>query len=77
MLHAIGLKNGQLFYCNRYTKTNKYLTEKEAGKKIYASFGDLTEIGILLAPLSELMTTVGYLDNAPPFQRATANTALV
>lgn len=77
MLHAIGLKNGELFYCNRYTQTNKYIREKEAGRKIFASFGDLTEIGILLAPLSELMTTVGYLDNAPQFHRATANTALV
>lgn len=31
MLHAFCLKDGVLLYCNRFTKTNKHISEKKTG----------------------------------------------
>lgn len=59
MLHAFCLKDGELFYCNRFTNTNKHIQEKKTGKKLI-SLSDLTEFGVLLAPINAIMMKIGY-----------------
>lgn len=34
MLHAICISKGELFYCNRWTKTDKFKLELRTGKKV-------------------------------------------
>jgi len=33
MVHAVRIRNGELFYCNRYIETHRYLEEKKAGRQ--------------------------------------------
>jgi carotenoid cleavage dioxygenase-like enzyme len=66
MIHAFQIHDGQLSYCNRYTKTPKYTNEKKAGKKIQVGLSDLSDIGVFLAPLEKSMIKLGYLTNIGP-----------
>ncbi|MCT7950119.1 carotenoid oxygenase family protein [Ancylothrix sp. C2] len=36
MLHGLRITNGEVSYCNRYVKTQGFLTENEAGKALWA-----------------------------------------
>jgi len=41
MIHALRIKNGKLFYCNRYTKTPKFLDELANGGVTRIRAGEL------------------------------------
>ena len=64
MLHAMCLKDGELYYCNRFTKTDKYkLHEKLGYKKAIDNFQDMAEVGVLLVPFRDMLMHLGYLQN--------------
>ena len=73
MVHAFRIKNGRLWYCNRFTKTQQYLKTKEAGKREKVMIGELWGYGCLLVPISMLQAFVGYTE--PPSPRLEANSA--
>jgi carotenoid cleavage dioxygenase-like enzyme len=55
MIHAFRIKNGQMFYCNRYTQTPKLEREIKAGKAISPRAGELfTGLGLMKALMHEL-----------------------
>lgn len=60
MLHAICLSNSELFYCNRFSRTGKYNLESKIGKLALHNFQDLAEIGVLLAPIHDVLVNLGY-----------------
>lgn len=77
MLHAVCLNNGQAFYCNTYVKTDKFLKEKAAGKKLGRQIQDMVGIGVLLTPLHQACVYLGYInDGLEQFKSGCANTAL-
>ena len=41
MIHALRIKNGKMFYCNRYAKTPKLMSELKAGKALNVRAGEL------------------------------------
>ena len=41
MTHQIYIKDGEAFYSNRYSKTERYLAETAAGRELYIDFGDV------------------------------------
>jgi carotenoid cleavage dioxygenase-like enzyme len=62
MIHAFRIKNGQMFYCNRYTQTPKLLQEIKAGKALTTRAGELfTGPGLIKALLYEVQSAIGYL----------------
>lgn len=78
MIHAVCLSKGQLYYCNRYTKTDKYVQEKKTGRKLGRQLQDMTEIGVLLAPIQEACEYLGYHTQVLKKHRdQTANTAMI
>lgn len=41
MLHAFRLENGRASYCNRWVRTPKWLAEHDAGRSLFAGWGQL------------------------------------
>ena len=55
MVHAIRIKDGKLYYCNRYLETNRYFCEKDYGSAVYVRIGELrNKIGLTKAALISL-----------------------
>lgn len=76
MIHAFRIKNGQMFYCNRYTNTPKLQNEIKAGKALSVRAGELfSAAGLLKALLFELKSAIGYLPRLDKFKKGAANTA--
>jgi carotenoid cleavage dioxygenase-like enzyme len=67
MVHAIRIKQGQLWYCNRFTSTNVYRQSKLVGKQVGPKLGELYGIGVLLAPLDDFLQKIGYREYVPEF----------
>ena len=40
MIHAIRIKDGRLYYCNRLTQTPRMLAEKKAKKALFIRVGE-------------------------------------
>ena len=52
MVHAIRIKDGKLYYCNRFVEGERYLCEKKYGSAIWVRFGELrNKIGLSIAAL--------------------------
>lgn len=66
MLHALCLSNGQLYYCNRFSRTEKYKHEDIIGKCYFPYLMHFAEIGVLTAPITGVLQKIGYLKN--PFK---------
>jgi len=47
MVHAFRIKNGQIWYANKYNQTNVYKESKEAGKKVRPYLGEIYGMGVL------------------------------
>lgn len=55
MIHAFRIKDGKIFYCNRYTQTPRLQQEMKYGKAIYPRIGELFSMpGFLKMGLYEL-----------------------
>lgn len=78
MIHAFNFKDGQLYYCNRWTKTNKYKHDVTTGVRRMVSLGSARGFACLMFPLCALMVEVGYVSmGSPKLTWSTANTALI
>ena len=77
MLHAFRIKNGQLWYCNRFTQTDRYLEEKKAGHVIHSKLGELHSLGVVKVLLSKLYAKIGYAKGLRPLRGETSNTAMI
>ena len=77
MLHAFRIKNGQLWYCNRFTQTDHFKIEKEAGKAVFPKLGEYYHVGVFLSLIFNLMGKVGYIKERKNFEENTANTAMI
>ena len=77
MLHAFRIKNGQLWFCNRFTQTTRYLEEKKAGHAIYDRLGELYHFGVLKPPIRMLQGKIGYTKAKIPHKGGTSNTAMI
>lgn len=76
MIHAFRIKNGQMFYCNRYTQTPKLKREIEAGKAMSTRAGELfTGPGLMKALIHDLQCAIGYIKGLENFKKGAANTA--
>ena len=42
MIHALRIKNGQLYYCNRYMQCPRFIQENKAGKCTSTRIGELS-----------------------------------
>eukprot|EP01018_Ginkgo_biloba_P002555 Gb_33721 [translate_table: standard] len=64
MLHAVTIRDGSAMHCCRYTKTNRFLPENEAGRPLFAKpLGDLTGlIGMARLSLTFLRHMLGLID---------------
>ena len=52
MVHAIRIKDGKMYYCNRYLKTPRYFCEKKANEAVFVRLGELSsKIGLTKAML--------------------------
>lgn len=41
MVHALRIKGGKIYYCNRYTETPRYLHEVKSGQAEFIRAGEL------------------------------------
>jgi len=65
MVHAIRIKDGKLYYCNRYLETNRYFCEKDYGSAVYVRIGELSnKTGLTKTALISLQQRVGYKPGA-------------
>eukprot|EP01018_Ginkgo_biloba_P002557 Gb_33714 [translate_table: standard] len=64
MLHAVTIRDGSAIHCCRYTKTNRFLRENEAGRPLFAKpLGDLTGlIGLARLSVMSLRHMLGLID---------------
>lgn len=60
MLHSLCLSKGELFYSNRFTKTEKFNLEMQTGEKV-AQIQDWTEVGVLLVPIKKMLIKLKYI----------------
>jgi len=61
MIHAIRLKQGKINYCNKMTRTPKFLQELDAGKASFVRAGELfSGEGMVKAILFAIQETIGY-----------------
>ena len=76
MIHSFRIKDGKIFYCNRYTQTPKLEIETQEGKAIFPRFGDITgSTGLMKAGLFALQQRIGYAPFLPQYKQGAANTA--
>lgn len=50
MIHAMRIKDGRLYYCNRLTQTPRVLTELEAKQALYIRLGEFCNMWGLIKP---------------------------
>jgi len=60
MLHALCLSKGELFYSNRYTKTEKFKEAIKSGSKL-GVLQDMTEVGVILVPIRMMLRRLKYI----------------
>ena len=76
MIHSFRIKDGKIFYCNRYTQTPKLEIETQEGKAIFPRFGDITgTTGLMKVGLFALQQRIGYAHFLPQYKQGAANTA--
>jgi len=42
MIHALRIKDGKMFYCNRYVECKRLQKEREAGKAVFIRIGEMS-----------------------------------
>lgn len=61
MIHAIRLKQGKINYCNKMTRTPKFLKELDAGEALNIRAGELfSGDGMIKAILFAVQESIGY-----------------
>lgn len=61
MIHALRIKDGRIYYCNRYTATPRLKAEMEFDGPLFIRAGELfNATGLAKAALFELEKKVGY-----------------
>jgi len=78
MIHAFRIKDGRIYYCNRYTTTPRLLAETKAQGPLFIRVGELfNAAGLAKAALFGLQRKVGYKlgGDLKEHQNGTANTA--
>lgn len=76
MIHAIRLKQGKINYCNKMTRTPKFLQELDAGKALTVRAGELFNgSGMMKAILYAVQEAIGYSIQNHRYKRGVANTA--
>lgn len=48
MIHSFRIKNGKIFYCNRYTQTPRQLMETKLEKAVFPRIGEMFKIAGLI-----------------------------
>jgi len=82
MIHAIRIKDGRLYYCNRLTQTPRVVEELKDNQALYIRIGEFSNVwGIMKVPLLSFMQLVGYIggdyDCLDLIRNGTANTGIV
>lgn len=76
MVHAVRIKNGSLWYCNRYIETPRFKKEQAAGQALGPRVGEMFgKVGMGKVLLKFLQINIGYIDYPPKKYDGTANTA--
>ena len=76
MVHACRIKDGKLYYCNRYLQTPKLQYENSKGCAIRLRVGEMDgKIGMFKMFLLLLQGSIGYVNPPEQFKAGTANTA--
>jgi len=75
MVHAIRIKNGEMYYCNRYLETPRYIEEKAAGKATRLRIGEMMHKGGIFKVLFGTLKNKIGLTNVEDLKAANANTA--
>lgn len=77
MIHAMRIKNGELFYCNRWLQCDRLKMEEGAGKAIIPRLGEMAYAGGLFKMIIiQLKNVVGYGPTFDKLTIGTPNTAL-
>ena len=79
MIHGMRIKNGQLYYCNRWMKCDKFKAHKEAGKVVQTTLGEMSyKSGILKMLLHRFEEQIGYRKKwFNKFEHGTPNTSVI
>lgn len=76
MIHALRIKDGSMYYCNRYAKTPKLMNELKNGKAMNIRAGELfTLSGLLKAMIFNVQNAIGYKEEKLKYKGGVANTA--
>jgi len=78
MIHAFRIKNGRIYYCNRYTNTPRLEAESKADGPLFIRIGELFNAsGLAKSALFGLERKVGYKagGDLKKHQNGTANTS--
>lgn len=79
MIHAMRLKNGQLYYCNRWLNCERWKKEEEAGRALITRVGEMAYKGGLFKMIfSQLQAVCGYghMAGVERLSASTPNTAI-
>ena len=80
MVHAIRIKEGTMQYCNKYTLTDKLISEMQFGKPVIRRVGEMTSgiNGLVKTGVREIQRKVwGYLPQLEKFKEGHANTSFM
>jgi len=76
MVHAFRLKDGKIFYCNRYTMTPHLEQEFKAERAQGIRLGEMVGLaGLFKLLLYELQRKIGYMPFLQMYHQGSANTA--
>ena len=77
MLHAMRIKDGQLYYCNRWVMCERMKLEDEAGGAVIPRVGEMAyKGGLFKTVISQLKNAVGYGAAIHRLTISTPNTAM-
>jgi carotenoid cleavage dioxygenase-like enzyme len=80
MVHSIRIKDGSLKYCNKYTLTDKLISEMQYGKPIMIRVGEMTSgiNGLIKTGVREIQTKIwGYVPTLEKYKEGHANTSFI
>ena len=76
MIHGVRFSHGQANYINRWTKTERFTAEENAGRPLFIRIGEINgKLGLVKIIISRIKYYMGYFGGVKDLSNGTANTA--
>jgi carotenoid cleavage dioxygenase len=78
MIHSIRIKDGELYYSNRYLRTERFKIEESRKKSVFIKIGDMEGFkGLLKIMFAKVKEMIWYDPKLDELKNGTSNTSLL